>query len=365
MICCENCFLDSEIKATIVSLGNRGQCPLCHANDVFVYDSDRDYENSDFEELLTSVIEIYKPSDCLTDKAPVESRKFLEEHLADDWNIFNKEAIGIEGIQKIATSIILNSPSLDKKLLYHKCAIPELFDDQYMYDNSIIHNNTWDDFKHSLKEENRFHSHSIINLDLLGAYLKVTESKLSAKDQFFYRARLAQDASGIEKKYMGAPPRYLASAGRVNSKGVSCLYLADKEETTVKEIRAGAFDYVTIGTFILNKDMNVLDLSTITHNSPFFEKTNKVNFLINEKHLRDIANDISKPISSHDSELEYLPTEYISDYVKYLGYDGVKYISTFDPQSYDVALFDIDACECVEATTYRIENLNYGWTKVE
>jgi len=52
-------------------------------------------------------------------------------------------------------------------------------------------------------------------------------------------------------------------------------------------------------------------------------------------------------MSRLDSELDYLPTKYISDFAKYLGYDGVKYFSTFDKNSYNVALFDSSACDCI------------------
>lgn len=97
--------------------------------------------------------------------------------------------------------------------------------------------------------------------------------------------------NGFEKGEMGAPPCDVASAGRINSKGQSCLYLSNNMDTTVKEIRGQAFDGVTIA--------------------------------------------------------------------KYLGYDGVKYYSTFDKESYNLALFNPNACECVECENYIINNLDY------
>ena len=38
----------------------------------------------------------------------------------------------------------------------------------------------------------------------------------------------------------------------------------------------------------------------------------------------------NKPMSRLDSDPDYLLTQYISDFAKYLGDDGVKYFSTFD-----------------------------------
>lgn len=57
--------------------------------------------------------------------------------------------------------------------------------------------------------------------------------------------------------------------------------------------------------------------------------------------------------------MDYLPTQYISDFAKYLGYDGVKYISTFDKDSYNLALFDTEICACIYKSTYLIGDLDY------
>ncbi len=227
----------------------------------------------------------------------------------------------------------------------------------YLQRNSIFGKYQWDDFRKYLRNENRFHA-KYINLGLLSEVLQDTVS-IIPKGTSLYRARLAKNEHGYGVGEMGAPPDDLASAGRANSKGVSCLYLANKKETTVKEIRAGAFDYVTIASFQLDKDVKVVDLSSITHNSPFYAETDKIKFLINERHLRNIERNLAKPLSQRDSDLDYLPTQYISDFAKYLGYDGVKYISTFDRNSYNLALFDTKICSCTYRKNYRIDNLDY------
>ena len=97
----------------------------------------------------------------------------------------------------------------------------------------------------------------------------------------------------------------------------------------------------------------------MTHVSPFYSKGDKISYIINEKHLRNIAEDMSKPMSRWDSELDYLPTQYISDFAKVCGYDGVKYVSTFDQSAYNIALFDPEVCECIYHKNYLIGNLDY------
>ena len=96
--------------------------------------------------------------------------------------------------------------------------------------------------------------------------------------------------------------------------------------------------------------------------SEIFEASKE--YLINEKTLRQIQNDLAKPMSRLDSELDYLRTQYISDFAKFLGYDGVKYFSTFDKTSYNVALFDSSACNCTYRKIYLIGDLQYEMTPV-
>lgn len=353
MICCTECFSDLEIKAAIESNGHKGNCPVCGANNVWLYDSEKDTGSSEFEELIYSIVEIYKCEDELDDTFPEEDKKALEEHLIQDWNIF---AVSLEGVREIVSGIIENTIGADRRLLVQRTGIPELYDEIYLNENSIMGKYSWEDFRRYLRNENRFHS-KYLNLNVLEEILRNTADTLKS-GTVFYRGRIS-DKKGYARKEMGAPPSDKALPGRANSKGIACLYLANKKETTVKEIRANAFDYVTIGAFELKRDIKIVDLSVISHTSPFYASTDKIKYLINAKHLKNMENDLAKPVSSRDSDLDYLPTQYISDFAKYLGYDGVKYISTFDKESYNLALFDTGICNCIDCKNYLIGDLAY------
>lgn len=359
MICCTECFSDKQIKAIIKSCGQKGKCPICNYENVWLFDSSKNAYTTDFEELLSSIIDIYVPESKLADDYPDEEKRSIEQHLLEDWNLFN---IDEWGVKQIVKHIIEESWDIDEQLLTQKVGIPKLYDELYLVENSIMGTYEWEDFKKSLRNRNRFHDNHI-NLEVLREVLAGAKRTIPA-GRNFYRARIAQDKEGFKCKEMGAPPDDVATAGRANSKGISCLYLASNKNTTVKEIRANAFDYVTIATFKLKRDVNIVDLSSITHNSPFYANTEKIKFLINEKHLKQIEKDLAKPVSSRDSDLDYLPTQYISDFAKSLGYDGVKYLSTFDKNAYNLALFDVDACSCVYHRTFEIGDLNYKLNKL-
>ena len=360
MIICIDCFNDVEIRGAIEAIGEKGHCSLCQKEDVFIYNSDLHKDLSTIQNMLESILRIYLPESELPDEYPVAQKKSISERLTEDWNIF---AIDSAKVDRIVKDIVDNSLSLNAKILSEKVGIPELYNEDYLLQHSILKNYTWDKFKTSLRNFNRFHNDHF-NLELLRDLLEDAEVCIAFdKKRKFYRARVS-DSRGYKPKKMGAPPNDLASPGRVNSKGQSCLYLCTDKMTTVKEIRASAFDYVTIAPFKLTRDVTVLNLSSITHNSPFSldsndEKDRYIEYLINEKILQAIEKDLAKPMSRLDSELDYLPTQYFSDFAKACGYDGVQYCSTFDKKAYNIALYDPTVCSCGKCETMWVESVDY------
>ena len=357
MVCCIDCFQDAEIRAAIEMIGHRGNCPICKKSNVWIYDSFQDADKTNVEEMLDSILEVYVPESLLPLSFPEDEKFSIEESLLKDWKIFSGNSTNVK---QIVDEIVFESLDLDSRITVEPVGIPQLFDEVYLNDNSIMGKYSWDVFKKCLRNENRFHN-KYINLEVLELVLNETKITIP-KDTKFYRARIS-DKNGYKRKEMWQPPDDVASPGRANSKGQSCLYLCSNKKTTVKEIRARAFDYVTIATFRLNRDVKVLDLSSIVHSSPFYYSgMDKIAYLVNENNLRHIQDDMAKPMSRLDSELDYLPTQYISDFAKFLGYDGVKYFSTFDKTSYNVALFDALACDCTYHRNFLIGDLEYKMT---
>lgn len=358
MVCCIECFKDTEIRAAIEMVGHIGDCPICKNKNTWVYDSGQDADKTNVEEMLDSILELYVPESELPKLYPEDEKMLVEDRLLKDWSIFSGSPFEVK---QIVSEYVSEALDLDSRITMERVGIPQLFDETYLNNNSIMGKYSWDVFKKYLRNENRFHS-KYINLEILESVLKETEAIIPSGTKF-YRARVS-GKKGYSRKEMWAPPDDVASPGRANSKGQSCLYLCSHKKTTVKEIRAHAFDYVTIATFKLNRNVRVLDLSSIVHSSPFYTENDKVAYLVNESTLRQIQNDLAKPMSRLDSDLDYLPTQYISDFAKFLGYDGVKYFSTFDRTSYNVALFDSSACDCTCHRNFLIGDLEYKMTAV-
>ena len=116
---------------------------------------------------------------------------------------------------------------------------------------------------------------------------------------------------------MGAPPREKSTAGRANVNGIPCLYLCDESETVLYEVRAAYLDEISVGTFIQkdkNKQIKIADFSsTLSLYANYFEPD--WTDLIKSRLLTSvISRDLSKPMRRYDSELEYIPTQFICEF---------------------------------------------------
>lgn len=249
---------------------------------------------------------------------------------------------------------------------------PKLFDEpvwlkysvqeEYLNQYSILGAYQWNDFVEEIKMANRFHS-TIVNKEVFKKVLDVSCTEYEAGTEFF-RARIWTDGRAYTKDEMGPPPPKKASAGRANPEGISCLYLADSLNTTLHETRAGVYDFATVGKFVLKEKISVVDLTSIDKISPFLMADIDL-LAANLEHLGKIGDEISRPLRKHDSSLDYLPTQYISDYIKSVGYSGIKYKSTMCSNGMNFAIFNKDLLQCVEISNYDIASLRYDYKVVE
>ena len=65
------------------------------------------------------------------------------------------------------------------------------------------------------------------------------------------------------------------------------------------------------------------------------------------------------------STLDYVPTQYITDFVKSIThngkaeYAGIEYKSVMHNEGYNLAVFDPDLFECIDPKVYRIDTIDY------
>lgn len=361
MICCTNCFKDRDIISRIESLNKKGDCETCGSKDMFIYNTDEEnFLTDEFDALLS----IYTPENFLPNDYPREKLNLLKEELYSNWNIFSLER---NMIYRLITNICREKYSYTPDIFDSPVGIPELEQENYLTENSLLKTFNWEDFVNAIKTENRFHTNYVNTevLRMLCTYIKKSYKAGAA----FFRARIS-GKEGFAITEMGAPPSGKATAGRANSAGIGCLYLASNEMTTLHEIRAGAYDYVSVGKFILKQNIDIVDLTNIDKIS-VFTGLDCTQHAINKEHLRKISYEIAKPLRRNDSPLDYLPTQYISDFIKSIEHDGkkeycgIEYKSTMCSSGYNLAIFDENLFKCESVSVYHVNDLKYDCGIVE
>lgn len=125
------------------------------------------------------------------------------------------------------------------------------------------------------------------------------------------------------------------------------------------EIRAAYLDEVSIGTFQLKPpiDQPVLiadftETIAIFHPSRIGEKIKAT--LLKEK----ISADLSKPMRRYDSELDYIPTQFICEFIKiYTGVKGIKFRSSLHSVGNNFVIFDQGLFTCTNVRKVKVHNV--------
>ena len=133
-------------------------------------------------------------------------------------------------------------------------------------------------------------------------------------------------------------------------------------ETALHEVRASAFDFVSIGKFRLKKDIRVVNISSLNEISPVLYSSGLESLAANITIFSDIAKEISKPLRRNDSLLEYLPTQYITEFIKCKGYAGVEFASTMGTGGQNIAVLDESLFEGISVHNVEINAIKYFYS---
>ena len=200
------------------------------------------------------------------------------------------------------------------------------------------------------------------------AYLFIRPSKLHLlvestnikipKDSVLFRARISRNNEEFTCKDLGKPPNEKSRGGRANPQGIPYLYVASDSMTAISEVRPNITDKVTVGKFMLHDSLSIVDLRNPSIDSPFRFRYNLRHYLMHLGFLRILSLEISKPISPKAAELDYLPLQYLCEFIKNQDYDGVAYESSLT-DGYNVAIFLDDKLECQRTKTHLIKNIDY------
>ncbi len=219
-------------------------------------------------------------------------------------------------------------------------------------DYSLVMYSEWNDFKKEIVEKNRFFPTGAFHVDMLKDIFSFLVYEIE-KEAIYFRARI-----GIhkKKKEIKKPHPALAKTGRVNPIGISYLYLAFTEETAIKEIRPFPKCKITMGYFRATKKIKVIDLRLENKSSPFVFGTEVDKYMKCKAFIGAICREMGRIVNLQNTELDYLPLQYICELIKVCGYRGVIYDS-FVGKDCNLAIFNGNEMQCAEIRHYVIEDV--------
>ncbi|NIY92584.1 RES domain-containing protein [Vibrio diazotrophicus] len=139
-----------------------------------------------------------------------------------------------------------------------------------------------------------------------------------------FRARVHSSIESLKRtlsspeRELGPPPAEVASAGRMNARGISVFYGAFKERTAIAEVRPHVGSYVVVGRFDFIEPVKLVDLPAlreVVNTSTDLLDPKTYNLEQQLRFLEELSRKISKPIHPHEIELEYITTQVVAEYL--------------------------------------------------
>ena len=235
----------------------------------------------------------------------------------------------------------------------------------------------WHSFHDEVKYHHRFFpSHPV--LDKLAVFAKQCKMTVNA-GRIYYRARIIDDQAlsehmiakcfrqdcteeernlyhnknnkfrGLSKDGSYVPPNPdLIRDGRSNPKFIRYLYIAESPTTAVFEVRPLLHNAVNVAGIEVKEQLIIaniavgIDIDATKDNS------------VDEWLMYFIQTAFSSSTNNPD---DYIASQIIAEYIRHLGYDGIRYSSSLHRGGYNLTVFDVEKCEAVSSTDLRLEDI--------
>jgi len=215
----------------------------------------------------------------------------------------------------------------------------------------------WIKFAEEIKFHNRFfpETYGILRFvdQIFGKKIVTLE-----KGTKFYRARLIgiedieepeEALQGFPKKDSMSPDAKIATAQRASPANIPYLYIAEDKYTALSEIRPGILSFISLVEIVALKNLNLfdlwIDLSNINDWSDFYQ----------------LASRFSSVISEKEKEIDYLPRQFIAEYIKHKGVDGIRYASFQSQTGKNIVLFDEEKVSFIQSEILQTRNVVYSF----
>lgn len=311
--CCPECFDDRSLRDQIFpSLDpSHGTCDFCGTADTQLVEPGK---LADYFELLVNV---YEPS---------EDGKSLVEWLKSDWQLFSHQRMDVAHAKELLGEILNDGEIVRRRFVPSASYISEGLAQ-------------WDKLRDEMMYANRWFLNVAIDLDRLRQLLDML---LAAQlPRRWYRARIRTEDDIFPIEQMGAPPRRRSSHGRANPAGIPYLYLGSLPDTAAAEIRPHTGEVACVADFTI-PEIKAVDLRNPRRLvSPFIltDASEIGQLRADLPFLERLGEELTRPVQPSGVAIDYIPSQYLCEFIKNSGFDGVVYRSSVS-DGINLALFD-------------------------
>jgi hypothetical protein len=89
-----------------------------------------------------------------------------------------------------------------------------------------------------------------------------------------------------------------------------------------------------------------------------FECINLESEMRNRALLRHLSTELAKPIDPNLADIEYIPTQFLAEFIKNSGYKGLKYKSSLGPGD-NIIFFSDEYVEFIKTVLYNVDDIEY------
>lgn len=311
--CCPECFDDRGLRDQLFPTFNpgRGTCDFCGTADTQLVEPGR---LADYFELLVNV---YERSD---------DGKPLVEWMKEDWQLFSHHRMDSAHAKELLGEILDDG---------------EIVRNNFVPSASYISQGLaqWDKLRDEMMYANRWFLSVDIDLDRLYQLLEMLLARPLPRKWFRARIQTEDEVFPIEK--MGAPPKRRSSHGRANPAGIPYLYLGSIPETAAAEIRPHTGEIACVADFTI-PEIKAVDLRNPRKLvSPFIlsESSAIGQLRADLPFLERLGEELTRPVQPAGAAIDYIPSQYLCEFIKKSGFDGVVYRSSVS-DGINLALFD-------------------------
>ena len=150
---------------------------------------------------------------------------------------------------------------------------------------------------------------------------------------------------GYDRKESLPPPAEKCVAGRANPEYVRYLYVCEDETTPIYEVKPSIRQNVSLAKLRLNRDIKVFDLS--------------IDYCMDGDKMQGLFSFISEKFSipNYNEDYKYIPTQCITEKIKTLGFDGIRFNSSLNAGGKNLVLFNVEDCEVVSTSLVEVANI--------